>query len=213
VLARSLGLPRDPVDATAAVLDALRSGRRRRISLGRADDRWFTFCAGLGFDAEVVARVERLRRAGLRATGGRYVRAAVREYLFTARRRSAPLTVKRPDGTDLAGVHIALVTNTAPWTYIGDRTVDPSPAASFDAGLDLYALTGLGLPSTLAQVRRVLAGRTLPPKGRHVVAAHDLDGLVLRADRPLAFQLDGDYLGDRTEVRLTAARGALAVLG
>ena len=38
------------------------------IGLGRADDRYFTFCAGLGLDAEVIHRVEQARHRGNVAT-------------------------------------------------------------------------------------------------------------------------------------------------
>src|SRR3954468_16217831 len=70
VFSRALGRSRDPVEATAEILDALRSGRARRVSLGTASasgtgadgectaPRWFVFAAGLGFDADVIARVE-----------------------------------------------------------------------------------------------------------------------------------------------------------
>ncbi|GAA2927256.1 hypothetical protein GCM10020221_24030 [Streptomyces thioluteus] len=65
VFARALGLPNEPVEATGALLDALRDGTGRTIGLGHAGGtpgtedegapgRWFTFCAGFGFDAGVV---------------------------------------------------------------------------------------------------------------------------------------------------------------
>ena len=69
VFARALGMPNDPVEATGQLLDALREGRRRRIGLATADGRWFTFCAGIGLDAEVVGDVERRRARGSRASG------------------------------------------------------------------------------------------------------------------------------------------------
>src|SRR5258708_38382312 len=50
VFARPLGLSASPVEATSEVLDALRSGRRRRVNLGAANDRFFTFCAGRRID-------------------------------------------------------------------------------------------------------------------------------------------------------------------
>src|SRR4051794_13496753 len=68
VFTRTLGLSQQPVEATGEILDALRNGSRRVIGLGRLSDvaepadpastRWFTFCAGLGLDAEVVREVE-----------------------------------------------------------------------------------------------------------------------------------------------------------
>src|SRR5262249_27951804 len=54
VLPRALGLPRDPVAAARR----LGTGTVRRISVGRANGRRFGFCAGVGFDAEVVRRVD-----------------------------------------------------------------------------------------------------------------------------------------------------------
>src|SRR5690554_5514950 len=53
VFARALGLPSDWAEATGVILEALRESRRRVIGLGRADERYFTFCAGLGVDAAV----------------------------------------------------------------------------------------------------------------------------------------------------------------
>ena len=48
VLPRALGLPRDPFAAAAQVAEALEAGRTRRISVGRANGRRFTFAAGIG---------------------------------------------------------------------------------------------------------------------------------------------------------------------
>ena len=58
VLARSFGIPTDPVEATAYVAQRLRDGMRRRINTGRMNDRAFLFSTGMGLDAEVVKRVE-----------------------------------------------------------------------------------------------------------------------------------------------------------
>src|SRR6266571_3263380 len=82
VITRALGsdLKLDVVEATSEILDALRSGRRRRVNLGTANDRFFTFCAGVGIDAEVVRVVERHRRNGRNPTAGLYIRSAVRHF-------------------------------------------------------------------------------------------------------------------------------------
>ena len=58
VFARALGIDPDPTLATEQILDALAAGRSRIVSLGKADDRYFTFNAGLGLDAEVVKAVD-----------------------------------------------------------------------------------------------------------------------------------------------------------
>ena len=66
VVARVLGLPAAPVDAVRT----LRAGSPRTVSLGRVNGRRFSFAAGIGFDAELVRRVdERGRRADGRRPG------------------------------------------------------------------------------------------------------------------------------------------------
>src|SRR5919197_3462070 len=63
VLPRALGLPRDPVEAAHRLGEALAAARTRRISLGRMNGRRFGFSCGVGFDAEVVRRVDALGRS------------------------------------------------------------------------------------------------------------------------------------------------------
>jgi diacylglycerol kinase family enzyme len=210
VFARALGLPREPMDATATILESIRSERYRTVGLGRADDRWFTFCAGLGLDAEVVRRVEQARTRGRTSTKALYVQAAIAQY-FRGTDRSAPLlALQRPGGSVVEGLSMAVVQNTAPWTYFGERPVHPSPKASFDHGLDLFALRTLRVPSTLRTARQFLSRRP-DPHGRRVYRLHDQEGFTLVAERPLALQVDGDYLGERAQVSFTAAPGVLRV--
>jgi diacylglycerol kinase family enzyme len=210
VFARALGLPGTAVEATSALLGALRADRRRSVGLGQADDRWFTFCAGLGLDAEVVRRVEQRRAGGRKATPGLFVREGVSHFLLHAQRRRPPLTVQVGTAEPVP-IGLALVCNTTPWTYLGPRPVRPCPSASFDGGLDLFALRRLRTMATLRHLRQILS-TTPRPRGRDVLSLHDEDGFVLRAERPTAFQVDGDDLGDRTEVVLRSVPRALDVV-
>lgn len=208
VLARSLGLPTDPVEGTAELLAGVRTGRTRTIGLGRADERWFTFCAGLGIDAATVQRVERRRRRGTQVTPWRYARSALVEYVFHLSHRTPPLTVSAP-GYDEVEVFLGLVCNTAPWTYLGDRPVDPCPEASFESGLDLFGLTAMHALPTLRILAQLFGDG---PHGRRVVAWHDLEALTVRAHEPTALQVDGDYLGEASEVSFSSVPQALRVV-
>jgi diacylglycerol kinase family enzyme len=211
VFVRALGLPNSPVEATGVILDALSMGSSREIGLGMADDRYFTFCAGLGIDAAVVRRVERARYRGRRSTPSLYLRSALNEYFFDAIRRDPGLTlsaVGEQDQTNLANV---IVQNTAPWTYLGDRPVHASPDASFDTGLDVMALTALHPPSTLRTVGKMLALRG-EDYGKRVMLRHDLTEFSVTCATPEPFQLDGDYLGEREKVKFTAVPAALQVI-
>jgi diacylglycerol kinase family enzyme len=210
VFARALGLPATPVEATGHLVTSLRAGRRRSVGLGQADDRWFTFCAGLGLDAEVVRLVEGRRAGGCRATPSLFVRQAVSHFFRGADRATPAMTVQVGD-EQAERIGLALVCNTTPWTYLGPRPVRPCPRASFDTGLDLFGLRRLGTVSTLRHLRQILLADPRP-SGRDVLALHDLERFVLRADRPLAFQVDGDDLGDRAQVAFRSVPRALDVV-
>lgn len=212
VLARSLGLPRDPVEATGLLLQALRARRDRHIGLGLANERYFTFCAGLGFDAEVVNKVERQRARGRRPTAGRYVRTTVRHFFAGADRRQPAITLERPGAPPVHGLFLAIVANTSPWTYLGSRTVDPCPQASFDTGLDLLALRRMATLPTLRHAGQMLGNSGKAPHGKGVVHEHDLAEFTLTASRDLKMQVDGDHVGLSRQLRLRAVPRALRIV-
>jgi diacylglycerol kinase family enzyme len=217
VFTRALGLPADLIDATGRIIEAVRAGRRRSIGLGRAEaagaiSRYFTFNAGLGLDAEVVRVIEGLRARGRPATGGLYVRTAVHQFYAVTDRRHPALTLQ-PDGRPPVGhLFVGIVSNTSPWTYLGQRPVNPSPAADFDTGLDLFALRRLGTLSVLNAVRQMLSGQDAPLSGRNVVSLHDQPEFVLSSARPVALQVDGEYVGEHERVTFRSVPDALRVI-
>lgn len=209
VFARALGLPNDAIEATGVLLEALRERRERAISMARADDRWFIFAAGLGIDGAVVAAVERHRRRGRRSTHRLYARVALREFLASDRRHPH-LSVRLPDGEVLERVHFVVVANADPWTFAGSIPLRPTPQTSFEDGIGLYARRRMGAVGLLYSMAR-MAGETPKVGPRGAFLRYDLDDLTVVCDRPTPLQVDGDYLGERTEVRFRAARGAIRV--
>ncbi len=212
VFVRALGLPADPVDATGQVLEALGACRYRSISVGLAGERYFTFNSGLGFDAEVVRAVEGRRAHGRPVTPALYLRMALRQYYRMTDRRHPAVTLELSGHPADGPLFLSLVSNTSPWTYLGRRPVATNPQASFETGLDVFGLRSLSSVATLRTLRQVLAGRGEPPRARSVLALHDVPDLVLRADRPVAFQVDGEYMGEREYVRFRCLPDALRVL-
>ncbi|MGX1272284.1 diacylglycerol/lipid kinase family protein [Streptomyces phaeoluteigriseus] len=224
VFARALGLPNDPVEATGALLDALREGRERTVGLGLTSGtpgtedeavpaRWFTFNAGLGFDAGVVGRVEQQRERGRRSTHALYVRQAVRQLLGEPQRRQGSITLERPGADPVTDLVLSIVCNTAPWTYLGNRPVYASPKASFDTGLDVLGLSRLSAASVVRYGTQLLTSSPeRGPHGKHAVSLHDLDQFTLHSKVPLPLQMDGDHLGLRTSVTFTGVRRALRVI-
>ena len=211
VFARALGLPRDWADGTSVILDGLRSGRHRVIGLGRADDRYFTFTAGLGLDAAVVRRVEQARLRGRTSTPSLYIRSMIGQIFSGEDRKSPPLSIERPGEEAEVGLGTVIVQNTAPWTYVGDRAINPNPDASFDRGLDVLAVRDLKIASTTRTVTQMVT-QNGNPHGKHVLTLHDQAEFTVIASRPQPFQLDGDYLGERQKVHFLSVPEALRVI-
>jgi diacylglycerol kinase family enzyme len=225
VFTRALGMPPDPVDATGRILAALTGGGRRTIGVGLAEDRYFTVNAGLGFDAEVVRAIEGLRADGQEASAGLYVWTAIRHFYGVTNRRQPALALELAGRPVARGLFFAFVSNAAPWTYLGSRPVNPSPEAGFDTGLDVFAVRALGTLSTLGTLRHMLGvgpgwpgwrGGHGPGGGagpKHILSLHDERELAFRATRPIAFQVDGEYVGEREHVTFRSVPGALRVIG
>jgi diacylglycerol kinase family enzyme len=173
--------------------------------------RWFVFAAGLGFDADVIARVEDQRARGRRSTGALYVRQAVGTFLLGRERRRPAMTLHVPGEAPRDGLFLCLVSNVSPWTYLGARPVVVSPEASFDTGLDVFAMRRLGAVRMLNNLRQTLS-RTPGPRGRAVHRWHDLEELSVTASRPQGWQVDGDHLGTATGLRVRHVPAALRVV-
>src|SRR5438874_3169152 len=212
VLARALGLPLDAAAAIRQVREAVEAGRHRTIGLGLADDRYFTFSAGLGWDAEVVREVDRLRAQGRRESVSLFLRTLVHQYYAGTDRRRPALTVERDGEPPVSGLFMTIVTNRSPWTYLGHRPLLPVPNPDFNSGLDLLALQRLRLTTVLNAVGQMLYVRSRPPRGRDLVSVLGSESLTLRSARPIALQADGEYLGETEAVKFQFVPHALRIL-
>lgn len=210
VFARALGLPQDPIEATGSLLEGLRAGHRRPVSLGMADERWFCFAAGLGFDAAVVHGVERKRRQGKRSTHVLYTKVGARE-LLTSDRRHPQAHIELEDGEVLTDVFFAIVANADPWTFVGNRPLHPTPDVTFDSGLGLYARRRMGIPGLLWSMGRMSGSRARIGR-RGAFVRHDLTHLTVISDDPLPLQVDGDALEPRQKVTFRSVPDAVHVV-
>lgn len=212
VLARALGLPLDAAAAIRQIREAVEAGRHHTIGLGLADDRYFTFSAGLGWDAEVVREVDRLRAQGRRESVSLFLRTMVHQYYAGTDRRRPALTVERDGEPPVSGLFMTIVTNRSPWTYLGNRPLLPVPNPDFNSGLDLLALQRLRLTTVLNAVGQMLYVRSRPPRGRDLVSVLGSESLTLRSARPIALQADGEYLGETEAVKFQFVPHALRIV-
>lgn len=211
VFARTLGLPRDPIEATAVLLDRLRDGLpARRVNLGVVNGRRFSFCAGVGFDAAVVRAVERRLKLRKRLGDWLFVSTAVRLFFFGWDRRHPALTLEHA-GKRTRDLHYAIVCNTNPYTFLGKRPFQVCPSADLERGLDVTALATMRTFTTVRVVLRAFGsgGHVRLTKVRTLA---DADAFTLEASRPVPLQLDGDFVGEGTRFAFGLERNALSVL-
>jgi len=201
VLPRALGLPRDPLEAARR----LAQGHTRRISVGRANGRRFGFSAGIGLDAELIRRMDaRGRDATGQRPGDLMFAWTALQALAAHRMRFEPLLEIEGHGS----ASFALVANSDPYSYVGRLPLRLPRGADLEGGLDLLAPRRFRPRHLPGAVRYLLTGRT----GIPLVTLHDEDRIEIRCLEPMPLQVDGEDLGDVTEVVLEAERDAVDVL-
>ena len=196
VFARTIGLPNDPIEATGALLDALARGSIRRVGLGSVNGRYFLFHVGMGFDAAVVAQVE--RRSGLKRYAGHplFIWAGFATWMRHYDRSRPRFSVRFADGSVVDDAYFCICLNTNPYTFLGNRPLDLAREATLDRGLAAVTLRTLAFAPTM----RVI-GSALAP-GRHLRSSRwtdhrvDLDEVTVEGYGPFPYQVDGDHLGD-----------------
>jgi YegS/Rv2252/BmrU family lipid kinase len=211
VLARSLGIPEDTVEATGHLIANLQN-EPRRVSVGRAEGRYFTFGCGIGLDGAIVRDVERRQR--LKKTAGEwyYVWSGFR--IFAAVDKRVPSVAIRW-GEDLQhgrdGLFLAICQKTTPFTYLGRRQMRICPEANLDLGLDCLAIDRLDTRFVLRIVAQMFtSARHI--QNRHVLYLHDQPRIEVTSLRTLPVEMDGEYIGDRDRLLLESVPDALSLL-
>jgi len=202
VFARTIGMTNDPIEATGELLAALGEGRGgiRTIGLGNVSGRRYLFHVGIGFDAAVVAEVE--KRSALKKYLG-HAFFAYTAFATWARRydRKHPhfsLHLHQVDGADVVveDGYFALIMNSNPYTYLGDRPFNLSPATNLTTPLSAVVLRSLGAATILG-----LAWSSLRKEGgaghhRKVTVVENVTGATLTARDTVPYQVDGEDLGE-----------------
>jgi diacylglycerol kinase family enzyme len=207
VLPRALGLPRDPIEAAVRIAQALGEKRTRRISLGSVNGYRFAFEAGIGVDAEVVRRVDRLGRDEEGRRPGDFAFARSLVSVLRERRRSLDHTI---EVRGLGRAAFAVICNGDPSTFAGPLPLRFAPAARFELGLDLVAPVRIRRRSMVRIAMAVLRGRI--PRSEDAFYGHNLDRIEVVCDRPEPLHADGEDLGDVTSAVFECQRAAVSVL-
>jgi diacylglycerol kinase family enzyme len=208
VFARALSLPLDPYEA----IDHLWSRREmppRMVTLGRMDERYFTFSAGCGFDAEAAERVERYVPAKRHLGQLFFYWSAFRVLAGTYRNRRPMMTMKGEFGE--VDVSMAIASNTGPYAYIGKRSVKIAPDVRLDAGIDAFGLRTMRVEALPVYAWRCLVSGDLVHH-RDAFYESDLDWFEVHADEPFSRHVDGEPLTAARSARFSVARDILKVI-
>jgi diacylglycerol kinase family enzyme len=213
VFARSLGLPNDPVEATGWLIEHAHAAPRR-VPAGRVDGRHFMVNCGVGLDGAIVREVEGRHRAKQRGGEWFIIRTGLRVFFRGYDRRTPHVELAWGSGASEQrrdGLFLAIVQNTSPYTFLGDREMRLCPGANLEDGLEALGLDTL---RTSVALRVVLSafGSGRHVRRRHVVYAKAQPELRIRCDTPLPVQVDGEFIGEHTELTVSSVPGAVNVL-
>lgn len=199
VFARTLGMPNDPLAAVELLAQGIDAGDVRPIGLGRVNGRFFCFHTGIGYDAAVVAAVE--RRAAMKRWLGHplFISAAITTWLSGYDRDAPHFSLDAGAGRSVDDGYFSIVLNTNPYTYLGNRPLDLSPAATFERGLVVVTFRTLRVAPILRGLGSALRGGGVTTS-EHLVEWTDVEEMRVEHDVPFPYQVDGDHLGDVTRL-------------
>lgn len=214
VLCKMLGIPGDIVDATQHLLRMADRWSPRRIDVGVANGRAFTYSSGFGLDASITRRIDKNLKLKASRFSDLYfvycaVETAVREYVWNAPRMDVHVA-----GETTRAI-ATLVQNGDPFTYLGDKPIHIAEGAALHSG----TLAGVALRRARPQDIPTIALRLLSsrrsvvghPQVRHFTGIGDLR--CTSADgREIPLHVDGDHIGDVTEAVFGIRPGALLVV-
>ncbi|VEH04480.1 Diacylglycerol kinase, catalytic region [Corynebacterium kutscheri] len=218
VFARALGFPMDAYLAVETLVIALQHNQTRFIGAGTYNDKWFVVNAGIGLDADAIVAMERVRRKGFSATPLRYLRVSARA-AFKLWRNPPHIDVrasnKHGDMVAHKDIPLCFASNTNPWTFFGPLPVVTNPLNSFDAGVSLFGLntfSALGRVAGLMHMSGIGHNRFLSQwLSSYVFTFDDAVEVELYCSDARQFQIDGEYAGEVTYVRLEAIPQAIEV--
>jgi diacylglycerol kinase family enzyme len=219
VVCRTLGIPNDVVDATEHLIGIADDFRPRKIDLGRCNGRHFVFACGVGLDATVVKRVDAHPVLKARARQWYYTWAAIsgfyRQYLRDPVRLELELGGEKHEGVT------AIAQNSDPFTYFANVPIRICEDIAFDDGTISMALLERAKQRDMIPIAaRVLSRRLHAARHRKIDTFDDVHQASVRSisddaegqPRPFPVQVDGDYIGEYTELSFSVEPGALTVV-
>lgn len=200
VFSRILGLPDDPIEATATLMDALESESFKRIGLGMLNGRYFTFHTGLGYDAAVVEQVE--KRGSWKRYAGHplFIWAAITTWFRHYDRKQKRMRIEFSNGDIVEDSKFTIVLNTDPYTYLGSKPLQLIPSCTLDGPLGAISFKALRASVLLGPLAGALRSGAGVRQTRHIHTASGLQSIKISSANPVPCQVDGDYIGEVSRI-------------
>lgn len=210
VFVRTLGIVNDPMVALTQLMAGIDRNEIERVSLGQANGRYFTFHAGIGYDAAVVEQVE--RRSSLKRLVGQplFAYSALHSW-FKSYDRKYPHFTMNIDGRAIPNGFFSVVLNTNPYTFVGKHPIHLSSAASLEKKLVVVTFRKMTTPLMLKTLYSALRRGGLETSSGIDIAT-DVEHVKIEFPAPFPYQLDGDYLGDTTSIDIKHCPEALRLV-
>lgn len=210
VFVRTLGIANDPMVALTQLMAGIDRNEIERVSLGQANGRYFTFHAGIGYDAAVVEQVE--RRSSLKRLVGQplFAYSALHSW-FRSYDRKYPHFTLNIDGRAIPNGFFSVVLNTNPYTFVGKHPIHLSSTASLEKKLVVVTFRKMTTPLILKTLYSALRRGGLETSSGIDIAT-DVEHVKIEFPAPFPYQLDGDYLGDTTTIDIKHCPEALRLV-
>ncbi len=124
------------------------------------------------------------------------------------------MTIYRRDGEEVtvSDGYLALLLNTNPYTFLGDRPFDVAPGTGLDTPLCAVVVRSLGAVTLLGLAAAALRGHGGIDDQRKVTVATEVVRAVLIPRQPVPYQVDGDYLGETGRLEFTWEPNSLRLI-
>ena len=198
LFAKSMSMSSTPVDVIAAVL----GGASSVIDTATANGSFMLLMASVGFDAAVVCDLAKHRGASI--THFSYAMPCIRQFL----RWNSPVISIQVDGKEM-------VTQQRGWAVVANsnayaRGLNPAKDADIADGLlDVVFLPVTGRMRLLQWVRRLRRGTHLQHPDAKCTRG---SSVLVRTQSSAMWQIDGDPVGETTEMEVVCHGGSLRVL-
>lgn len=215
VFARTIGMSPKATKAAPQLAAALERGNDslRTFGLGTVNGkRHFLFHLGVGYDAEVVAQVE--RRSSLKRKIGQaiFVYSSFSTYFKHYDHKRPSFALDFPDGTSVEDGFFTICLNTNPYTYLGRRPLSVTPDTGPERGLVTVTTKKLKVRTLLTLFGSAMGKGEILRRNKNVDYRTDLHSVTFRGHKPFPHQVDGDYLGEATTLQVTHGEASIRLI-